>query len=156
MHNCKKNQRTMYYALYSDSVAILDENGNDTFEKESGYSTPVEFKASLSDGKSEAEEQPFGYDVSYDRVISTCDTSLPIDENSIIWIKNTPTYNQDGSVNSDSADYKVASLPLDGLNTLRIAVKKVTKPTAAQTNTTDNSSGNSGNNEPTDSDNSGF
>lgn len=152
MHNCKKNERTMYYALYTGKEQIVDSNGNSTFEYKSSYSVPVQFKASLSDGKSTAEEQPFGYDVKYDRVISTCDTSLPIDENSIIWVKNTPTYNQDGSVNSSSADYKVAALPLDGLNTLRIAIKKVSNAVVEQTNTNDNQGGNDGNND----DDSGF
>lgn len=115
----------MYYALYKEKKDIKDEHDFEELESIIGYSDPVKFKASLSTGQSNAEESPFGNNVSYDRVISSSDTTLPIDENSIIWVKNKPTYNADGTVNGDGADYKVAALPLDGLNSLRIAIKKV-------------------------------
>lgn len=127
MRGLKKNQRKMYYALYKNDIPILDENGFEELETKSGYDTPVLFYASLSTGQSDAEESPFGKNVTYDRVISTCDTSLPIDENTLIWVKNKPVFNADGTVNGDSADYEVAALPLDGLNSLRIAIKKLTK-----------------------------
>ena len=127
MRGLKKNQRDMYYALYKEDIPIYDSDGFEELESKSGYDNPVPFKASLSTGQSDAEESPFGKNVTYDRVISTCDTSLPIDENSLIWVKNTPVYNADGTVNSDSADYEVAAPPLDGLNSLRIAIKKRSK-----------------------------
>lgn len=118
--NATINTRTMFYALYGK-----EEVNEDEFTKKTGYYEPVEFRACLSTGQSNAEESPFGANVSYDRVISTVDTSLPIDENSIIWVKTKPTYLENGSVDASSADYKVAAPPLDGLNSLRIAVKKV-------------------------------
>lgn len=124
MRGLKKNQRPMYYALYDNEIPIYDENGNEELETRAGYKTLVLFYASLSTGQSDAEESPFGKNVTYDRVISICETSLPIDENAIIWVKNKPVYNADGTVNGDSADYEVAALPLDGLNSLRIAIKK--------------------------------
>ena len=127
MRNCKKNTRPMHYSLYKGESHILDENGNEELETSALYGNPVLFRASLSTGQSDAEESPFGKNVTYDRVISTCDTSLPIDENSLIWVKNTPVYNADGTVNPDSADYEVAAPPLDGLNSLRIAIKKRSK-----------------------------
>ena len=121
--NCKKNQRSMYYALYSDKIPILDDDGNPTLEYKDGFLNPVPFKASLSSGKAEAEENPFGTSVSYDRIISTCEMDIPIDANTVIWYKNTVTYNDDGTVNGNSADYKVSAPPLDGLDSLRIAIK---------------------------------
>ena len=127
MRGLKKNQRDMYYALYDSEIPIYDDNNLPELETRAGYKTPVLFYASLSTGQSDAEESPFGKNVTYDRVISTCNTSLPIDENSLIWIKNTPVYNADGTVNPDSADYEVAAPPLDGLNSLRIAIKKRSK-----------------------------
>lgn len=127
MRNLKKNNRPIHYALYDNEIPIYDENGNEELETRAGYKTPVLFYASLSTGQSDAEESPFGKNVTYDRVISTCDTSLPIDENSLIWVKNTPLCNDDGTVNPDSADYEVAAPPLDGLNSLRIAIKKRSK-----------------------------
>ena len=127
MRNLKKNERDLYFALYKDDIPIYDENGFEELEGKPGYENPVPFKASLSTGQSDAEESPFGKNVTYDRVISTCDTSLPIDENSLIWVKSKPTYNADGTVNPDSSDYEVAAPPLDGLNSLRIAIKKRSK-----------------------------
>lgn len=127
MRNLKKNNRPMHYALYDNEIPIYDENGNEELETRAGYKTPVLFYASLSTGQSDAEESPFGKDVKYDRVISTCETNLPINENSLVWYKNKPVYNADGTVNPDSADYEVAALPLDGLNSLRIAIKKRSK-----------------------------
>lgn len=127
MRSLKKNQRPMYYASYDSEIPIVDENGNEELETMTGYTNPVIFHANLSAGKSNAEESPFGKDVSYDRIISTCDMDLPIDENSIIWVKNKPVYNADGTVNGDSADYEVAAPPLDGLNSLLIAIKKRSK-----------------------------
>lgn len=127
MRNCKKNTRHMHYSLYKGESPILDENGNEELETSALYGNPVLFRASLSTGQSDAEESPFGKNVTYDRVISTCYTSLPLDENSLIWVKNTPVYNDDGTVNPDSADYEVAAPPLDGLNSLRIAIKKRSK-----------------------------
>ena len=118
--NATINTRTMHYALYGKE--IVDE---DNFTKRVGYFEPVEFRACLSTGQSNAEESPFGANVTYDRVISTVDTTLPIDENSIIWIKNKPRYKADNSVDETSADCKVTAPPLDGLNSLRIAVKKI-------------------------------
>lgn len=130
MRGLKKNKRDMYYALYKEDIPIYDESGFEELEGKPGYDKPVPFKASLSTGQSDAEESPFGKDVKYDRVISTCETNLPINENSLVWYKNTPVYNADGTVNPDSADYEVAAPPLDGLNSLRIAIKKRSKSVA--------------------------
>lgn len=123
MRAIKKNLRKMWYALYSDKIPILDKDGNPTFEYEPGYENPVEFKANLSAGSSDAEEQPFGTNVQYDRIILLYDMDCPIDENSRIWVKDKPTYN--GLIaDPDSADYEVAASPLDSLNVLRIAIRK--------------------------------
>ena len=127
MRLLKKNQRKLYYSLYDSEIPIVDENGNEELETMAGYTNPVIFHANLSAGKSNAEESPFGKDVSYDRVISTCDMDLPIDENSLIWVKNKPVFNADGTVNPDSADYEVSAPPLDGLNNLLIAIKRRSK-----------------------------
>jgi hypothetical protein len=121
--NCKKNQRKMYYALYGNKTMIYDDDGNPTLEYEIGYYAPVVFYASLSTGKSDSEESPFGNTLDYDRTIITTDMNLPVDENSLIWVKSVPEINPDGSPRGESADYKVAAPVLDGLDSLRIAVK---------------------------------
>ena len=127
MRSLRKNQRPMHYALYNNEIPIYDASGNLELETRAGYQNPVFFHAHLTAGKSDAEESPFGKDVSYNRIISTCDTSLPIDENSLIWVRNQPVFNADGTVNPNSADYEVAAPPLDSLNSLLIAIKKRSK-----------------------------
>ena len=151
MRSLKKNQRNLYFSLYDKEIPIVDDRGELELETMAGYTNPVIFHANLSVGKSNAEESPFGKDVSYDRIISTCDMDLPIDENSIIWVKNKPTYNSDGNVNGDSADYEVAAPPLDGLNSLLIAIKKRSKSVVEDSSDSEENGTDSGNNE----DNSG-
>ena len=148
--NATINTRTMFYALYGKKIEIGDE-----FEKRIGYFEPVKFNACLSTGQSNAEESPFGANISYDRVISTVE-SLPIDENSIIWINTKPTYLEDGSVDGSTADYKVAAPPLDGLNSLRIAVKKVSNVTADNSSDSEDKEPDSDNSGTTDTDDNGF
>lgn len=137
MRDLKKNLRKMHYALYDSEIPIYDEDGNEELETRAGYKNPVLFRANLSAGQSNAEESPFGKDVSYDRVISTCDMNLPIDENSLIWVKNEPVFNADGTVNPDSADYEVSAPPLDGLNNLLIAIKRRSKSVVEDSSTTE-------------------
>lgn len=145
MRSLKKNQRKMHYALYDSEIPIPDENGYEELETRAGYVEPVLFYANLSAGKSDAEESPFGKDVSYDRVISTCDIDLPIDENSIIWVKNKPVFNADGTVNPDSADYEVSAPPLDGLNNLLIAIKRRSKSVVEDSSTAEENEANTDN-----------
>jgi len=141
MKNLKRNERKMYYALYSDKIDILDKDGNETGDSKSGYSAPVLFYANLSAGKSDSEQSPFGVSVQHDRVISTCNMNLPIDETSLVWVKNTPTFNADGSVNPASADYEVVAAPLDSLNGMLIAIKRRTvSKTTTETTTTESGS----------------
>ena len=118
----KKNLRKMWYALYDAQVPILDEDGNPTFEYEPGYLEPVEFKANLSSGSSDSQEQPFGANVKYDRILLLYDMECPINEHSRIWVKKDPY--EKGIFDPETADYEVAATPLDSLNVLRIAIKR--------------------------------
>ena len=144
MRDLRRNQRKMYYSLY-----IEQENDSefDTLDTVAKYSKPIEFKASLSVGQSDADDSPFGKDISYDRIISTVNKSLPITETSLIWYETKPVLLEDGSADPSSADYKVAAMPLDGLDGIRIAIKRIAKSNVPQESTEDNSaSGNTGGN----------
>ena len=101
----------MYYALFSDKIPIYDDDGNPTLETEQGYLPPVQFKANLSAGNSMLDEQPFGSNVSYDRVILLYDES-PIDEHALIWVNKEPVIMVGGYPDPDSADYEVSGAPL--------------------------------------------
>lgn len=142
MRSLEKNKRKLYYALYNDKIPNYerDEDGNIIYIDDGegnmipvesgnysvGYELPVSFMASLSAGRGSAQSEVFGTGIDFTRSISTTEL-LPIDEQSLIWYETTPTYNTDGTVNSKSADYKVAAPIADGLNSYVIALKKLQK-----------------------------
>ena len=73
--------------------------------------------------------------------------SLPITETSLIWYETKPVLLEDGSADPNSADYKVAAMPLDGLDGIRIAIKRIAKSNVSKKDTEDNSaSGDTGGN----------
>lgn len=134
MRDLRRNQRKMYYSLYVTQENDSDFDVLDTVAK---YSAPVEFRAGLSAGNSDADDSPFGKDISYDRIISTVKKDLPITETSLIWYETKPVLLEDGSADPRSADYKVAAMPLDGLDGIRIAIKRIAKSNVPQESTED-------------------
>ena len=131
MRDLRRNQRKMYYSLYMEQE---NDSGFDVLDTVAKYSAPIEFRASLSVGQSDADDSPFGKDISYDRIISTVNKSLPIKETSLIWYETKPVLLEDGSADPNSADYKVAAMPLDGLDGIRIAIKRIAKSNAPKEN----------------------
>lgn len=151
MRDLKRNQRKMYYSLYIEQENESDFDVLDTVAK---YSAPVEFKASLTAGKSDSDDSPFGKDISYDRIISTVKKDLPITETSLIWHETEPVLFEDGSADPSSADYKVAAAPLDGLDGIRIAIKRIAKSNVPKDDKKDDVTEDNGNKED-NSDSSG-
>lgn len=151
MRDLKRNQRKMYYSLYVEQGNDSDFDVLDTVAK---YSAPVEFKASLTAGKSDSDDSPFGKDISYDRIISTVKKDLPITETSLIWHETEPVLFEDGSADPSSADYKVAAAPLDGLDGMRIAIKRIAKSNVPKDDKKDDVTEDNGNKED-NSDSSG-
>ena len=131
MRDLRKNQRKMYYSLYMEQE---NDSGFDVLDTVAKYSAPIEFRASLSVGQSDSDDSPFGKDISYDRIISTVNKSLPITETSLIWYETKPVLLEDGSADPSSADYKVAAMPLDGLDGIRIAIKRIAKSNVPKEN----------------------
>ena len=144
MRSLRKNMQKVYYSLYSGQITVYerDEVGEIVYDEIdgelypriiteiAGYSKPVFFDANASAGKGSAQEDVFGKDIDFSRTISTTDLTLPIDELSIVWIESEPVYSDDGSVDPDSADYKVAAKPARSLNQLMIALKALPKGSA--------------------------
>lgn len=141
MRSLKKNQQKLWYSTYSDQITeyYRDADGNIIYDEidgeqiprikneRAGYNNPVSFYANISAGKGTAQEEVFGPDIDFTRSICTTDLSLPIDKLSLVWIESEPKYLDDGAVDTDSADYKVAAKPAKGLNSLMIALKALPK-----------------------------
>lgn len=141
MRSLRKNTQPLHYATYSEEIKVYkrDESGNIEYveidgEKipielgtVAGYNEPVPFYANISAGRGDAQADVFGSNVDYTRTISTTGMTCSIDELSLIWIESEPRHNPDGTVDADSADYKVAAYPAKSLNNIVIAIKKLPK-----------------------------
>lgn len=139
MRSLKKNKQKLYYATYSDEIPVYetDENGKIKYTEVdgelipipigtmAGYNEPVIFYANISAGKGDVQADVFGSSVDYSRTISTCSMDCPITKLTRLWIGCEPQYNEDGSVNGDSANYEVAAPPAKSLNGIVIAIKEL-------------------------------
>lgn len=116
MRELERNKITIYYALFDKNEPILDDDGNDTGEERPTYFAPVELRINVSPALGESATRQFGTTVDYDRTLVICDTTLPVDEQTVFWIDETDT--------SKAFDYTVKKVA-KSLNSLLIAVKKV-------------------------------
>ena len=113
MRDLKRNQQTIWYSLLNVSKE-KDEWGNTHDVK--GYGEPKKLKITLSANKGEISAQAFGADLSYDREMSTHDTSCPIDEYTRLWL--------DGRKPSDTHNYVVKAVS-KSINCVRYAIERV-------------------------------
>lgn len=139
MRSLKKNKQRLYYATYSEEIPVYetDEDGKIKYTEidgelvpiqigiMAGYNKPVVFYANISAGKGDVQADVFGSSVDYSRTISTCDMDCPITKLTRLWIGREPQYNEDGSVDGDSANYEVAAPPAKSLNGIVIAIKEL-------------------------------
>lgn len=139
MRSLKKNKQKLYYATYSDEVPVYETDEEEKIKYTevdgelipipigtmAGYNEPVIFYANISAGKGDVQADVFGSSVDYSRTISTCDMDCPITKLTRLWIGCEPQYNEDGSVNGDSANYEVAAPPAKSLNGIVIAIKEL-------------------------------
>lgn len=123
MRGLVRNKIGFYYALYEQKNEIIDEYGNTTGEYEITYRKPVKCKANISAEQGEIQSRQFGDSVIYDRVIVLCDTNIPIDEFSILWIDTLPIINDDGTTDTPH-DYIVKKVA-NSLNVKTLAISKV-------------------------------
>ena len=143
MRCLKRNERTFYYCLYSDKIAIIDENGNETGEKIITYENAAPMRANVSQATGQSNTEQFGNLENYDKVIVTDWMECPIDENSVLFIDKEPEYGEavtidyqesDTVLGEDTATPVTVQIPLydytvrrvaKSLNSISIAVKKV-------------------------------
>ena len=116
MRELERNKQLVHYAQFDKIESIYDQDGNDTGEVRPLYFAPVELRINVSPAVGESATRQFGDVVDYDRTLVTCDTSLPIDEQTVFWIDETDT--------SKPFDYVVKKVA-KSLNALQIAVKRV-------------------------------
>lgn len=118
MRALRRNKQTIYFALFEGKEPITDDDGYRTGEYKAKYSNFTSITVNVSAGKGEAQNELFGTNLNYDKVIVTCDLECPIDENSILCVECEP--NND----THAFDYVVKKV-LRSLNSVSIAISKV-------------------------------
>ena len=146
MRTQRRNKQRLYYALYESEIPIYatDSDGNiiyDSYtteegevitypvevERVSGYSKPVEFMGNIAMSGGEAEAVEYGVDLSqYSAVLIVEKGKLPITETSRIWFESEPTYNADGTVNGNKADYTIVAVK-PSINFTKYLLQRIVK-----------------------------
>lgn len=86
MRDLKRNQQTVYFKNYIETVELRDEWDNLSGETEQIYGELQHVEISVSGNKGTTENQTFGVELDYDKTLSTADVDCPINEFSILWI----------------------------------------------------------------------
>ena len=90
MRTLLRNLRTLYYCLYDHKEEIKDEDGNATGDYVIYYKPPVPLKANISTARGTVQDEVFGQNISYDKVVMCEDPDCPIDEDSVLFVDKLP------------------------------------------------------------------
>ncbi len=145
MKALKRNQQKFWYCLLIPDVreAVVDEDGNETGEIIPAYEEAVEMYANISPATGNSNTEQFGNLLDYDRVIVTAEIDCPIDENTVLFIGEDPSYTEvqtheiiesNTVLGDDEIEEKTYRIPkynyivkrvAKSLNSISIAVRKV-------------------------------
>lgn len=116
MRSLLRNQQPVFYKLYVGDEEIVDEYGNPTGSFVPRYGELMSAMLCVSPNKGNSEVQMFGTIEDYDRTMTTADTSMLIDENSILWLDGVDTRGPYNAVVTRRAPWK---------NSISFAIKTV-------------------------------
>lgn len=91
MQSLRRNTSKVWYQVYQGQTEIIDEYGNKTGSFGDTYGELMFAEMMVSPNKGDATLEVFGTLLDYDRVISTADTSCPIDEQTVLWLDGAST-----------------------------------------------------------------
>lgn len=133
----------MLYSQYGEKVIVYekDDSGNAKYyvdsegnripliaDERTGFSTPQEFNANISNKLNEVLVKEFGIDDSSSYVqIVTNKNYLPLKAGDIVWKQSDVEYDSDGLVDNLSADYVVKGVANEGLTVDLFLLQKVVK-----------------------------
>lgn len=123
MRCLERNKTAFYFALFVRGDSSFDSSGYRTGETIKIYGKPVKCRANISPATGETIAQQFGGNESYDKVIVLDNTSIPIDEYSILWVDVKPVIKPDGTTDTPH-DYIVKKIA-KSLNSVSVAISKV-------------------------------
>ena len=135
------NKQAMKYALQGQTVTVYekDEDGNLKFyetedgekiyytHEEIGFSEPVDFRANISFDGGEAQNKEYGFNVAdFDAVLLTDRGEYPFKKGDVIWLDSEPTKDENGLVDSTSADFTIVGVK-PSLYSVKYMLKAVVK-----------------------------
>ena len=137
------NKQLMKYSQHGQKVTIYekDDDGSIKYyvdgdgnkipliaDEKVGFSEPKEFYANISNKLSEVLVKEFGVDDSSTYVQIVTDKGyLPLKAGDVVWKKAEIVYDEDGLVDSTTADYEVKGVADEGLTVDLFLLQKVVK-----------------------------
>jgi len=137
------NKQAMRYSQHGQKVTIYekDDDGNIKYyvdgdgnkipliaDEKVGFSEPKEFYANISNKLSEVLVKEFGVDDSSTYVQIVTDKGyLSLNAGDVVWKKSEIVYDEDGLVDSTTADYEVKGVADEGLTVDLFLLQKVVK-----------------------------
>lgn len=117
VRDLKRNTQPVYFKLYLGEKEIIDQYGNSMGSYLPVYGELMRADLVVSPNKGAAEAEQFGSLLDYDRVMTTANTVVPIDENSVLWLDGADTNGAWNYVVKKRAPWK---------NSIQFAVSQVT------------------------------
>ena len=118
-----RNKRPVWYSLYVGSEIGYDEYENELPSPVLTFGNPVKIMVNVSAARGSVQEQQFGLDDRYDKVIVTDDVDITLTEASRLWVDTAPAIKPDGSTDSPH-DYVVSKIARS-LTNVSVAISKV-------------------------------
>lgn len=143
----RRIRQKMYYVMPIGQVPIYetDDDGNIIYiirggtkiPKESGlykqgYSTPTMFYNSITGTLTEDELQAFGNEARGNAKMTYHRNEYPFGPGTLIWKDSEMRYKADGTIDDDSADYRVVGVLTSGQHFWRCILSEVVKDHANQ------------------------
>lgn len=121
MRLLKRNLVPVWYCRFDREIPLLDDDGYETGEKDIKYLEPVKLMCNVSPASGDAQLNTFGNLDSYDKVLLTDCMDCQIDENTVLFVDKSPTFDKTGKPLYDYTVRRVAK----SLNVIAIAASKV-------------------------------
>lgn len=121
----RRNKRPFWYCLFDWKEEILDDDGNRTGEFVVHYHDPVRMTGNISVAHGEIQDELFGRNVTYDKVILLDNPDCPIAEDSVLFVDKEPDVIPGSDRRSTAGFDYIVRRVARSLNTVGYAVEKV-------------------------------
>ena len=130
----RDNNGNILYEGYTDTegnfIPYLDDDGNKipkVLEEKTGFSEPTDFKANIAFSGGEAQSKEYGFNTAdFDAVLLTDRGEYPFKKGDVIWLDSEPTKDENGLVDSTSADFTIVGVK-PSLYSVKYMLKAVVK-----------------------------